>query len=125
LNSALPPTAVSGYRPGRAACKCVDRVAAEAGDARDQLLLAAWDAAPKGGAFSGVAVLVELGPHLAKLPSEVLFEPWAESLRRASRSRRPVLQELEALADVIAALGGRDAVADVVAAVEDVDRWWP
>jgi hypothetical protein len=43
----------------------------------------------------------------------------------ASSHRRSVLQELAALPDVIEQLGGPSGVPQVIAAVEDVARWWP
>jgi hypothetical protein len=41
------------------------------------------------------------------------------------RSRSELLADLAALAPVIAALGGPEAIAETCRAIEDVGRWWP
>jgi hypothetical protein len=95
------------------------------GDRRRDMLLEAWRLAPKGGAFGGVGILEELSVHLGRLPPQDLLRPWQENLTSASRHRAAVLQELAALPDVVHRLGGKEAVAAIVVAVEDVARWWP
>jgi hypothetical protein len=99
--------------------------AAQTGAEHERLLLEAWDAAPKGGAFWGVRSLADLAPVLAEAPPDTIRPRWERSLEAAVGSRRATLQELTALADVVVALGAADAAAEVVTALEDVDRWWP
>jgi len=95
------------------------------GSERERLLLAAWEAATTGGSWRDIRTLSTLGPLLARLPRESLRPRWEHSLEVATRSRAAVLQELTALVPVVTTLGGPDAAATVLSAVEDVDRWWP
>ena len=92
---------------------------------RRDFLLEAWRLAPKGGSFMGVRVLESLSWNLGQLAPQDLLAPWQGSLSSAASSRAAVLQELAALPDVVYRLGGRDAIAGIVSAVEDVARWWP
>jgi hypothetical protein len=98
---------------------------AEEGAERERLLLEAWDAAPKGGAFSGIRTLTELAPLLGEVARARVRPQWERSLEHAISSRSAALQELTALADVVVALGGPDTAAEVATALDDVDRWWP
>jgi len=94
-------------------------------DRRRELLLEAWRLAPKGGAFTGQAVLKGLSPHLGRLSPQDLVGPWQENLMTASRHRAAVLEELASLPDVVECLGGSAAITEIVTAIEDVARWWP
>jgi len=71
-------------------------------------------------------VLAGLAPHLAKFPYTALFSLWNETLRILStRRRRDLLSDIRALAPVVVALGGGEAVRETVDAIQDVCRWWP
>jgi hypothetical protein len=51
---------------------------------------------------------------------------WREALTvLAQRTREELLSDLGALSALVARLGGAEAVAGAVAALEDVRRWWP
>jgi len=76
--------------------------------------------------------LSALAPHLAALPRETLAALWLEEREGANllhalarRARGHLLSDLRALAPVIAALGGEEAVAETFRAIQDVGRWWP
>jgi hypothetical protein len=70
--------------------------------------------------------LAELAPRLAALPQAKALPLWGEALQlSAARSRRGLLADLAALAPVIAALGGPEAITETCRAIEDVGRWWP
>jgi len=70
--------------------------------------------------------LAGLAPHLAEFPFVTLFSLWGETLRILStRRRRDLSSDIRALAPVVAALGGGEAVAETVGAIKDVCRWWP
>ncbi len=69
--------------------------------------------------------LSALAPRLAKMPAERLYPLWAETLPILARRTRPqLLADLRALAPVIHALGGQEAVAETFRAIQDVGRWW-
>lgn len=79
-----------------------------------------------------VRVLTQLAPYLAAFPRPALARLWIEerdgaNLLRAlaCRPRRHLLSDLHALAPVIAALGGPEAVTETFRAIQDVGRWWP
>jgi tetratricopeptide (TPR) repeat protein len=75
---------------------------------------------------SRAVTLAALAPRLAALPQAKAFPLWAETLQfSATRSRMGLLADLSALAPVITALGGADAIAESCRAIEDVGRWWP
>jgi hypothetical protein len=60
------------------------------------------------------------------LPRAQALRLWRETLQlSATRSRRELLADLAALAPVITALGGAEAIAETCRAIEDVGRWWP
>jgi hypothetical protein len=76
--------------------------------------------------------LPALVPRLATLPRPGLSRLWLEQqdganlLRFLARcTRADLLADLRALAPVIAALGGEEAVAETFRAIQDVGRWWP
>jgi len=70
--------------------------------------------------------LAGLAPHLVKFSYTALFSLWNETLRFLStRRRRDLLSDIRALAPVVAALGGGEAVLETVDAIQDVCRWWP
>lgn len=61
-------------------------------------------------------------PQMQKLE---LFELWRKKLHILSRDTRPnLLSEIEALAPVIFALGGDEAIKDTASAIQDVSRCW-
>jgi len=99
--------------------------AAHEGNERQRLMLEAWDAAPRGDSWRGVGVLTALGSLIAEGPPSIVRPRWEGSLEMATRSRSATLQELMALAEVVVALGGPRTVAEVVSALDDIDRWWP
>ncbi len=70
--------------------------------------------------------MAALAPRLAKLPRAELYRLWIETiLVSATRKRESLLWDLGALLPMIAALGGSEAMADTVRAIQDVGRWWP
>jgi len=70
--------------------------------------------------------LARLAPRLRELPPEILYRLWEETLRvLVTRTRRDLLSDLEALAPVLMALGGGEAVAETITAIQDMGRWWP
>ena len=70
--------------------------------------------------------LAGLAPRLRELPPEILYRLWEETLRfLITHTRSDLLFDLEALAPVLMALGGGAAVAETIAAIQDVGRWWP
>ncbi len=88
-----------------------------------EALAAAWgikDVADRAG------VLTILAPHLAALSQAGVLPLWGKALRlSATRSRHELLSDLAALAPVIAALGGPEAIEETCLAIEEVGRWWP
>jgi hypothetical protein len=75
---------------------------------------------------SRVRVLDRLAPHLAQLPEDELYPLWAETLPvLASRPRPKLFGSLRAMAPVMNALGGEEAVAETFRAIQEVGRWWP
>jgi hypothetical protein len=85
----------------------------------------AWQSAPKGGAFQGVGILESLAPLLTELDSALTSSRWRADLERASRERRSALEELQALAPLLARLGGGEGVLATAQAVEEIGKWWP
>lgn len=70
--------------------------------------------------------LARLAPQLAELPQIQVVPLWAKTLRLSeTRLRSSLLAELGALAPVIDALGGSEAIAETCRAIHDVGRWWP
>jgi hypothetical protein len=70
--------------------------------------------------------LAALASPLAKIPRELLLPVWKKTLdHSATRLRSDLLSDLSALAPVIAALGGPEAIEEACRAIEDVGRWWP
>lgn len=67
-----------------------------------------------------------LAPHLAQLPSSVLFTLWQKTLPLlARRTRADLLNDLRALGQGIVAMEGAEAVTETFRAIQDVGRWWP
>ena len=65
-------------------------------------------------------------PKLAKLNRGKLLPLWEETLRFSStHSRADLLADFDALAPIIAALGGAEAICESCRAIQDVGRWWP
>ncbi len=70
--------------------------------------------------------LAALAPKLAKLNRGKLLPLWEETLRFSStHSRADLLADFDALAPIIAALGGAEAICESCRAIQDVGRWWP
>ena len=70
--------------------------------------------------------LATLATRLAALPSDSLYPIWRETLPSlAYRPRQDLLSDLTALRPIIVALGGEEAVAETIRAIQDVGRWWP
>jgi hypothetical protein len=70
--------------------------------------------------------LTAMVPQLTKLSHDKLYCLWQEALLvLASRTRGSLLSDLQALAPIILALGGKEAVAEISCAIQDVGRWWP
>ena len=71
-------------------------------------------------------VLRSIGRRLEHLPAYTLHPLWSETLHiAATRTRRDLLADLDALSPVIAKLGGEDATVETFRAIQDVGRWWP
>jgi hypothetical protein len=67
-----------------------------------------------------------LVPHVKQLPVVRLYSLWCETLRRlATRTRRDLLSDIQALVPVIAALGGREALVATAQAIIEVGKWFP
>lgn len=67
-----------------------------------------------------------LASPLADLPDDLLHPIWCETLHLlATRHRSDLLSDLTALAPVIHALGGDDAIDEIVLAIRDTGRWYP
>jgi hypothetical protein len=67
-----------------------------------------------------------LVPFLTRLPRTSLYSLWCETLSDlARRTRQDILSDLRALAPVIAALGGQEAVAETFRTIQSTGRWWP
>ena len=72
------------------------------------------------------AVLAVLATLLAAPPATSAWSAWRAILPvLATRRRRDLLADIRSLQPVILALGGQDAVREIVQAVWDVGRWWP
>ena len=69
--------------------------------------------------------LFELTPALVTLPAAALYDCWAAVLPLLKEQpRAAVLGIIPLLVPVIAALGGDAALSQVMAAVEESNRWW-
>ncbi|MDZ7955277.1 hypothetical protein, partial [Nostoc sp. DedQUE09] len=69
--------------------------------------------------------LSALASCLSQMPAAELFPLWQDTLHQLSlRTRRDLLQDIEALFPVIFALGGEAATAEIACAIQDVARWW-
>ncbi len=71
-------------------------------------------------------VLDKLAPYLVQASRGDLYSHWWGMLPRlAHRTRQDMFADVCALAPVIAALGGEEAIAETCRAIQDVGRWWP
>jgi len=62
----------------------------------------------------------------AKRNRNAVHDLWRETLHTlARRTRRDLLSDLSALAPLIYALGGPEAIVGTFQAIQDVGRWWP
>jgi len=70
--------------------------------------------------------LERLASTVSGLDAEAAHGLWREALAvLARRTREDLLSDLGALSALVARLGGAEAVAGAVDALEDVRRWWP
>ncbi|MCP4548694.1 MAG: hypothetical protein GY835_19730 [bacterium] len=76
--------------------------------------------------------LSALTTHLTTLSRPELTRIWLQEQEGgnllhflARRTRKDLLVDLQVLAPVIAALGGREAVPETFRAIQDVGEWWP
>jgi hypothetical protein len=70
--------------------------------------------------------LVRLAPRLAQLPRERLFHLWTDALPGlSSNTRKDLLVYLRYMEPLISALGGVEALAETLRAIQDVGHWWP
>ena len=69
--------------------------------------------------------LEAIAPHLAALPISDIYPFWREILRRStSGSRSALLENLNALSPVLAALGGSHVIVETLRAVQNTGLWW-
>ena len=69
--------------------------------------------------------LTNLAPRLAELRPDELYPLWSEVIRDFTLiGRDDALDYVRILLPVIKALGGAEAVAEVVHAIQEVGRWW-
>jgi hypothetical protein len=79
-----------------------------------------------GGAALQAQLMADCGGTFARLPPEVLYPVWCDTLRgMANLSRAEFLRLLGKFGPIVAALGGPDAADEVRQAVDQVGRWWP
>ncbi|HUX77182.1 MAG TPA: hypothetical protein VMY40_11135 [Anaerolineae bacterium] len=85
-----------------------------------------------GDAQKRAQVLYDLAPNLTELSGSALMHLWLEDWDGASllhalahRPRPHLLADLVALAPVIAAMGGEEALGEAFRAIQDVGHWWP
>ncbi len=65
-------------------------------------------------------------PLSMHLPPIRLYSLWCETLHvLASRTRKCLLSDLQALSPLVAALGEKDAIVETFRAIQDIGRWWP
>ena len=58
-------------------------------------------------------------------PSSVNYSLWKECLEiLATNNRKVVLKNISQLSPIIMALGGKEALAEIALAIQDVGRWW-
>ncbi len=75
--------------------------------------------------YNRAKTLSALADKLAQMPQSQLFHLWQDSLHRLSlRTRKDLLQDMQAILPTIFALGGHKAMAEVNCAIQDVARWW-
>jgi hypothetical protein len=81
---------------------------------------------------SRAGALAEMTVYLEALPDDDLVSFWLMEFdglnllhSLARRQRRDLLSDLSALAPILSALGGAEAVAGTLRAIQDVGRWWP
>jgi hypothetical protein len=71
------------------------------------------------------ALLAKLAPQLGRLPRTVLYPHWCKALHILSAARRAqLLANLEALAPLIAALGGQTAMTATAQAIVEQGSWF-
>ncbi|MGA7412571.1 MAG: NB-ARC domain-containing protein [Bryobacteraceae bacterium] len=95
------------------------------GHQRTNATMEAWRNAAKSGAFSGISTLEALAPFIAELEPAQTALRWRADLEEATQERRHVLDELRALAVVVARLSGEAGASAVIDAVHRSARWWP
>lgn len=121
INNGLLGTSAEEAR-ARALCDVIPLLDDEQ---RTTVVMEAWQNAAKSGAFSGISTLEALAPLIAELEPTRTALRWRADLEIAARKRRHVLDELRALAPVVARLGGEAGAFAVIEAVHRTARWWP
>jgi hypothetical protein len=121
IDKGVLATSAEDYR-ARALCDVIPLLD---GEQRTNAIMEAWQNAAKSGAFSGISTLEALAPFIAELEPAHTSLPWRADLEMAARERHHVLDELRALAPVVARLGGEAGASAVIDAVHRTARWWP
>jgi hypothetical protein len=72
------------------------------------------------------SILAGLAPYVKRLPIVRLYALWCETLPTlATRTRPDLLSDLEALASMITALGGQEALSAMGQAIVESGKWFP
>ena len=72
-----------------------------------------------------ITALIALAYRMSRLQIDKLLPLWRRILHSlSSRSQRDFMHSLLALAEVVYTLGGREAVAEALVAIQEVGRWW-
>lgn len=93
----------------------------------EALLVAAVSAASAiGGAALQAEFVGKFAGDLARLPAQVLYSAWCDTLHSmASLNRSDFLQHFGLFSPIIAALAGAEALPGIHAALSEVGTWWP
>ena len=119
----LDLAAEAAHASQRVAAPTACWVAARAGVDLDEALRVAREL---GGAALQAQLMADCAGTFARLPPEVLYRVWCDTLRgMANLSRAEFLRHLGNFGPVVAALGGPVAADEVRQAVDQVGRWWP
>jgi hypothetical protein len=77
-------------------------------------------------ARSRIPALAAVAPLLLTCPTSTLYTLWRDTFRSPSiRSREDVLEELDQLFIATVHLSSGDGIQEIIAAIQDVGRWWP
>ena len=69
--------------------------------------------------------LMAIASAMLKMQTSDLLPLWQKVLHSLSSQSRQNLHTLLTLAEVIHVLGGKEAMAETLAAIQEVERWWP